>query len=316
VIDAVAPTTTASPVGGTYTSAQTVTLTCTDANTGCANTYYTTNGTTPTTSSTVYTAPITISANTTLKFFSRVNAGNSETVKTQIYVIDSVAPVTSASPAGGTYTSAKSVTLTCSDSNSVCAATYYTTDGSNPTTASTVYTGPITIGINTTLKYFSKDNAGNSEAVQTQVYTILQTLIVSTGSVTKVTTTSSTLTGVANTNGGNGSTWFEYGTTTTYGNTTSLQAVSGSTDAKISQEIKRLSPATLYYYRFCAEVSGQTICGSDASFITRSLVLGDSGNISLVVPATANRIDGYDLIMLGRAFGSNPSIHSDINNCA
>jgi len=69
--DNVGPTTTASPNGGTYITNQTVTLTCDDADgVGCDKTYYTTDNTDPTTGSTQYTTPITISATTTLKFFS------------------------------------------------------------------------------------------------------------------------------------------------------------------------------------------------------------------------------------------------------
>jgi hypothetical protein len=65
-----APTTTPSPVQGIYSSAQSVTLTCSDPQgPGCGNIYYTTDGSTPTTSSSVYSSPIAISATTTLKFF-------------------------------------------------------------------------------------------------------------------------------------------------------------------------------------------------------------------------------------------------------
>ncbi|HPG41220.1 MAG TPA: FISUMP domain-containing protein [bacterium] len=53
-----------SPVPGTYTSAQSVTITC--ATTG-ADIYYTTTGADPTTSSTKYSGAITISSTTTLK---------------------------------------------------------------------------------------------------------------------------------------------------------------------------------------------------------------------------------------------------------
>ena len=81
--DTTAPVTTASPLGGSFTAPVTVTLTSNEAGT----TYYTTNGTTPTTSSSVYSAPLYFSATTTLKYFSRDTAGNSEAVKTQLYTI-------------------------------------------------------------------------------------------------------------------------------------------------------------------------------------------------------------------------------------
>ncbi len=53
-----------SPAGGTYTSAQTVSIS--DATPG-ATIYYTTNGTTPTTNSTVYSGPIAVSSTETLE---------------------------------------------------------------------------------------------------------------------------------------------------------------------------------------------------------------------------------------------------------
>ena len=171
--DTTAPVTTANPNGGTFQNSVVVTLSSNEAGT----TYYTTNGSTPTTSSSVYTGPITFSTssgtvNKTLKFFSVDASGNAEAVKTATYtlnyVVDTTAPVTAVSPAGGTYTSAQSVTLTPNES----ATTYYTVNGTTPTTSSTVYTGAINISANTTLKFFSVDAAGNVEAVKTQTYTI------------------------------------------------------------------------------------------------------------------------------------------------
>lgn len=89
------------------------------------------------------------------------------------FTTDTTPPTTSASPAGGTYSSAQSVTLTCNDgTGSGCNKIYYTTDGSTPTTSSTVYINPITISVTTTLKFFATDNAGNSEAVKSAFYTI------------------------------------------------------------------------------------------------------------------------------------------------
>ena len=50
--------------------------------------------------------------------------------------------------------------------------TYYTLDGSAPTTSSTIYSNPVTISDDTTLKFFSEDAAGNREATKTETYTI------------------------------------------------------------------------------------------------------------------------------------------------
>src|SRR6266478_6688074 len=100
----VPPTSTASPVGGRYNATQSVTLACSDnpGGTGCAATYYTTDGSTPTTSSTRYTAPISVASSTTLRFFSVDAQGNAETPRQEIYVIDKVPPaLTGSDPANG-----------------------------------------------------------------------------------------------------------------------------------------------------------------------------------------------------------------------
>lgn len=164
VVDSTPPVTAVSVVGGVYTTAQTVALSVNEA----ATTYYTTDGTVPTVASSVYSAPLAVTATTTLKFFSKDTAGNSEIPKMVIYKIDSTAPVTTASLAGGTYASAQNVTLSVSEA----ATTYFTTNGSVPTTASLVYSRSIVIGTTTTLKFFSKDTGGNTEPVQEVLYTI------------------------------------------------------------------------------------------------------------------------------------------------
>jgi hypothetical protein len=130
------------------------------------------DGSTPTTSSSIYSYPISISIDTTLKFFARDTAGVNETVKTQVYTFDTISPTTTASPAGGTYSSPRSVTLTCTDAGSGCHRIYYTTDGSTPTTESPIYTSPINISVTGTLRFFARDLAGNTEAVRSEAYTI------------------------------------------------------------------------------------------------------------------------------------------------
>ena len=264
--DVTPPVTAVSPSGGTYSIVQSVALTCNDgAGSGCDNIYYTTNGSTPTTSSSVYSSPVSISITTTFKYFSIDKVGNSEAVKNQTYTINSVdttpptgtlainggaaftnsanvtltlscsdvngcsqmkfsnnnttyssaeayattkawalttgagnktiyakfkdpagnwssaysstilldtaKPTTMASPSGGTHHTAQSVTLTCNDNTgSGCQKIYYTTNGTTPTTTSPVYSSIINISTTTTLKFFSKDKAGNSEAVKTKNY--------------------------------------------------------------------------------------------------------------------------------------------------
>ncbi|KSU63203.1 poly(3-hydroxybutyrate) depolymerase [[Bacillus] enclensis] len=81
---------------------------------------------------------------------------------------DTTAPVTSASPEGGTYNAPVQVTLQTNEE----ASTYYTTDGSDPTIQSALYTGPIQITDDTILRYFSLDPSGNSETIKQEIYVI------------------------------------------------------------------------------------------------------------------------------------------------
>lgn len=86
-LDTAPPITAALVPGGTYGVPQSVELLCVDDSSGCSATYYTTNGTTPGTSSTRYSSAIPIAQNTTLKFFSIDGAGNREEVVSETYVI-------------------------------------------------------------------------------------------------------------------------------------------------------------------------------------------------------------------------------------
>ncbi|WP_224245986.1 chitobiase/beta-hexosaminidase C-terminal domain-containing protein [Hyalangium gracile] len=174
VFDTLAPTVSASPSGGNFFSALTVSLTCGDGEgSGCQAIHFTQDGSAPTLSSPVYAAPLTIATNTLLQFVAVDRVGNVSGVQTQRYVIDSVAPTTVANPAGGTFSSARSVSLRCEDgAGAGCEETYYTVDGSTPTTGSTPYNGALLISSSTTLKFFSVDVLGNAEAVQTQDYVI------------------------------------------------------------------------------------------------------------------------------------------------
>lgn len=82
-------TPTFSPAGGTYTTAQTVTITCSTIG---ATIYYTTNGSTPSASSTMYNGPITISETTTLKAIA-IKDDTSSNVATATYTIGGDEPM-------------------------------------------------------------------------------------------------------------------------------------------------------------------------------------------------------------------------------
>ena len=73
------------------------------------------------------------------------------------------------SPRAGTYSSAQSVTLSDATSG---VTIYYTTDGSTPTTSSTVYTGPITVSSTETLKAIAAVTGDTNSAVASAAYTI------------------------------------------------------------------------------------------------------------------------------------------------
>jgi hypothetical protein len=161
-------TPTFSPAGGTYTGSVTVTIG--DATSG-ATIYYTTDGSTPTTSSAIYTGPLTFTQATTLKAMAAKSGMTSSAVASAVYTIQQLVATPTLSPAGGTYT--VSVTVTIGDATSG-ATIYYTTDGSTPTTSSLVYTGPITFTQTTTLRAMAAASGMTNSAVASATYTIQQ----------------------------------------------------------------------------------------------------------------------------------------------
>ncbi len=78
-------TPTFSPVGGTYTSTQSVTLSTT---TGGANIRYTTNGTTPTCSSTLYSTPISVSTSQTINAIGCLAGYSDSAVGSAVYTMN------------------------------------------------------------------------------------------------------------------------------------------------------------------------------------------------------------------------------------
>jgi hypothetical protein len=159
--------------GVNYTNSTLVTLTlsCSDAS-GCAHMEFSNDNTVWSTPEDYNTSKMwTLSSGDGLKTVYvkfQDGAGNWSGAFSDSITLQTIAPITTASPEGGTYTSAQSVTLTANKPATI----YYTTDGSTPTTSSPVYSSPISITTTTTLKFFAIDLAGNREGVKTEIYTI------------------------------------------------------------------------------------------------------------------------------------------------
>jgi sugar lactone lactonase YvrE len=158
---------------GTLATAQT-TIYLTDATSG-AVLYYTVDGSTPTSGSTLYTsAGISVAASETIKAIAVVSGYNNSAVATAAYTINIPSNPTAAtptfSPAGGTYTSAQTVYLSDTTSGAVL---YYTTNGSTPTSGSTLYTSAgISVAASETIKAIAVVSGYNNSAVATAAYTI------------------------------------------------------------------------------------------------------------------------------------------------
>jgi hypothetical protein len=114
-----------------------------------ATIYYTTDGSTPTTASSVYGGPLTLTQTTTLKAMAAASGMTSSAVASATYTIQQQVATPTVSPASGTYTGSVTVTVTMGDATAGVTI-YYTTDGSMPTTPSPVYRSPILLAPLTT----------------------------------------------------------------------------------------------------------------------------------------------------------------------
>ena len=162
-----------SPAPGTYTSAQSVTLSTTTP--GGASIFYTTDGSIPTSASTLYSGAIAVSATTTIRAIGIRSGFFSSSVVSGTYTISAgtvVAPTYS--PLPGTYTSAQSVALLTSTPG---ASIRYSTDGSIPSDASgTVYSTPIPVSSSMTIRAIAYRDGWTPSVVSVGLYTITGTV--------------------------------------------------------------------------------------------------------------------------------------------
>jgi hypothetical protein len=160
------------PSGGTYSSAQLVSLTDSDSTVAI---HFTTDGSQPSASSPVYTAPIEVQASATIRAVAvAVDSGLDSSVASAAYTISiavvppNAPPAPAFAPTAGTYSTAQLVSLADADS---AATIHYTTDGTQPTASSPVYTTPIEVQASSTIRAVAIDS-GVDSSVASAAYAI------------------------------------------------------------------------------------------------------------------------------------------------
>ena len=159
-----------SPIPGTYTATQNVSL---SSATSGATIYYTVDGSTPSHSSAVYSAPIVVSGpSLTIRAFAAATGDQDSPIVAGAYVIQaasSPAATPTFSPSSGTsFSSTLSVSIADTTPG---ASIYYTTDGSAPTTSSQLYSGPFTISATTTVNAIATATGFTQSAQGSASYT-------------------------------------------------------------------------------------------------------------------------------------------------
>lgn len=138
-------------------SGTTATISC---STSGATIYYTLNGNTPTTSSTQYSSPITLSGACTIKAIAVKSGMNNSSVASQSY-----SPAATVQPPT-IYIRDLAIIMNAESGATI----YYTTDGSTPTSSSTQYANAFTLPNNATVKAIAIKN-GSSSSVASASFT-------------------------------------------------------------------------------------------------------------------------------------------------
>lgn len=223
-----------------------------------------------------------------------ISTGVSYTVST---VSDTFTPTVTISPIGGSYNAAQNITLTADEPATI----YYTLNGSNPTTASTVYSAPIPISSTVTLKYFAKDTAGNSSVIQSATYTIDITAPNDVTNVTGVNVGERSLT----------VTW----TASTSNDVASYDVYNGATlvgtTASTSYDIINLIPNTAHTFKVVAkDLMGNTSIGTSAIIST----LADTTAPNEVAGLAATAVTMTSLTLVWNASTSSDIASYDVYN--
>ena len=249
---------------GIYPSAQSVALT--DATKGAAI-YYTTNGMTPTASSTLYTGPITITQTATIKAIAKAPYYLNSAIASATYTINPPAATPVFSLATGIYTSVQTVAIT---DTTIGATIYYTTNGTAPSASATRYIAPIIVNAPETVKAIAVAANYTNSAIASASYTLVGSPTALAAPATAISTPDATLNAIVNTQGLAGSYVFQYGTSSAaLTSTTAKTTLGASTLAQsVNTQLTGLKAKTRYYYQVVVTTTGGTGTGAMLSFTT------------------------------------------------
>jgi chitodextrinase len=264
VADTTPPVVTATPNGGIFGTSQNVTLS-TEAG---ATIYYTTDGSTPTYpisgTTQTYSAPISISANTTLKYIGRDAAGNVSAVQSAVFTKDATAPT---DVTNLTVSNLASTTLTLSWNTSASSdiASYDVYKGATllgNVTGTTYNVSGLTASTAYTFTVKAKD-AVNNVSVGTSVNTTTSAVadVTAPNNVTNLTTSNITSTGVT-------LSW----TASSSGDTTGYDVYNGATfvasTASTTYTVSGLTASTSYTFWIKAKDGANNIASGTSVGVT------------------------------------------------
>ncbi len=158
------------PPGGSYSAALNVEISCIIPE---ATIRFTTDGCEPDEYSQIYTSPLHVSQNTTIKARSYLELWETSETSVAVYEIYPIPNEPEFSPEGGTYHTPQNVHVSTSTAD---AEIRYTTDGTEPNIASPLYHEPVLISTDTTLKAKAFTTNGLASPTTSATYTIVQTV--------------------------------------------------------------------------------------------------------------------------------------------
>lgn len=255
-----------SPAGGTYLKSVSVTITDT---TKGATIYYTTNGSSPTTSSTKYTEAIDVTQSETIKALAVVSGYSNSAIASAAFLIDSgVTAMPGFSLAAGAYGTEQIVSLTDATAGAVI---YYTSNGTTPTTSSTKYEAAIPISASETIKAIAVAPNYEESAVASQTYAIATTPAALTAPAVSITTSTATVNALVNPGGVAATYSFQYGTSSSVltGTTPQMTLAAISSPVNVNAALTGLKASTKYYFRIIVTTLGGSSTSTIEGFTTQ-----------------------------------------------